>query len=134
MYQCYQWKLLYRMSLDGASLSTLQARAKNHPHTLLVVQDSQGAIFGALLTEALRVAERDKYYGNGTMGVWSLASGVMRYYPWSYHNNYFVVSSKELLGIGGGGHFAIFLVSILSPFCYIIWCNMSLCHFNRMQN
>lgn len=111
MYQCYQWKLLYRMSLHGANLNTLLSKAKSHPHTLLVIQDRNGAIFGALLTDYLRTGERDKYYGNGTSGVWTFVSGSVKYYPWSYLNNYFIITSQEMLGVGGGGNFAIYLVS-----------------------
>eukprot|EP01039_Chlorochromonas_danica_P002562 gene2562-2804_t len=108
-YQCCDWKLLYRMSLHGSSVSTLLHRARQHSATLLVIQDSKGAIFGALITESLRMAERDKYYGNGTIGVWSFNSGAIKFYPWSYKNSYFLLSSTSNLALGGGGNFAIFL-------------------------
>lgn len=108
-YQCCDWSLLFRMSLHGANTMTLLHRAGGHNATLLVIQDSRGGIFGVLLTEALRTAERDKYYGNGTMGVWSFCSGTIKFYPWSYKNSYFLLSSKDNLAVGGGGHFAIYL-------------------------
>ena len=33
-----------------------------------------------------------------------------QFYPWSYQNSYFVLSSKDSLAFGGGGNFAIYLV------------------------
>jgi hypothetical protein len=70
--------LLFRLSIHGSSLSTLLFKAQNYNNTLLVVKDSKGAIFGALITEPMKFAERDKYYGNGTIGVWSFASGSLK--------------------------------------------------------
>jgi len=36
-----------------------------------------------------------------------------QYYPWSFKNSYFLITSKDSLALGGGGHFAIYLVSWL---------------------
>lgn len=109
---------LIRLSLHGASLATLLHKAQGHSNTLLVVQDSRGAIFGALVTDSMKVAERDKYYGNGTMGVWSFnnPNGALRYYNWSFKNSYFMITSKECIAFGGGGHFALYLVRQLASF------------------
>jgi hypothetical protein len=113
--QCYDWQLLYRTSVHGSSLSTLLRKAAGHTVTLLVIQDSNGAVFGALLTEQLRQGERDKYYGNGTIGVWSFydqttkQTDSLKYYSWSYKNSYFLLSSSDSLAVGGGGHFALYL-------------------------
>jgi hypothetical protein len=109
------------MSVHGAALSTLINKAHGVATTLLIVEDRRGAIFGALITEALRFGDRDKYYGNGTIGVWSFntrnnAQGSkdtpqngLKYYPWSYRNSYFLISSSTCLGLGGGGQFALYL-------------------------
>jgi hypothetical protein len=99
------------MSLHGSSILTLLHRARGLNPVLLVLQDALGGIFGALLTEPLRSNEKDKYYGHGTMGVWTFSTGSIQYFPWSYKNSYFLLSSKESLAIGGGGSFAIYLVS-----------------------
>ena len=37
-HQCYDWRLLYRLSRDGASLHTLLLSARNHTSYLLVVK------------------------------------------------------------------------------------------------
>lgn len=85
-------------------------KAEGVSNSLLVIRDSCGAIFGALVTEQLKISEKDKYYGNGTIGVWSFASGTLQYYNWTYKNSYFLVTSREALAVGGGGSFAIRLV------------------------
>eukprot|EP01034_Spumella_vulgaris_P021734 gene21734-27787_t len=108
-YQCYDWRLLYRLSIHGASLSTMLNRAQGVPNSLLVVRDSNGAVFGALISEYLKINEKEKYYGNGTIGVWSFASGALHFYPWSFKNSYFLLSSREAIAFGGGGNFAIYM-------------------------
>jgi hypothetical protein len=40
--------------------------------------DSAGVVFGALITENIRIDnDGEKYYGNGLMTVWSFESGVI---------------------------------------------------------
>lgn len=99
-HQCYDWKLVYRLSLHGASLTTLLHKAQPYNNTLLVVKDSKGAVFGALITEQMKFAERDKYYGNGTIGVWSFSSGALKVnYVFRlsiFHTNLYIVLFMEL--------------------------------------
>jgi hypothetical protein len=64
-----------RLSTHGASASTLIHKSKGHPCTLLVIKDSYDCVFGGLITEQIKFHDRDKYYGNGTMGVWSFNTG-----------------------------------------------------------
>eukprot|EP01038_Epipyxis_sp_PR26KG_P013889 gene13889-18626_t len=106
-HQCYDWKLLYRLSIHGASLATMLHNAKSIPNSLLVIRDQHDSIFGALITEQIKIG--DKYYGNGGICVWSFNSGSLKFYPWSYKNAYFLLTSKESIALGGGGNFAIYL-------------------------
>jgi hypothetical protein len=110
--QCSNWHLLYRMTRDGSSLSTLMRRARKIDTSLLVVKDAKGSVFGALVPEAMKEGEKDKYYGNGTVAVWSFNSGVARVYASTNKNSYYILSSSHSLGFGGGGNFALFLVSV----------------------
>jgi hypothetical protein len=64
--------------MHGASLSSLLHNAKSYATTLLVVKDQQGVVFGALITETLKLHEKDKFYGNGNIGVWSFATGSLK--------------------------------------------------------
>ena len=66
------------MTRDGSDIGTLIRRSKACTSgSLLVVKDAQGVLFGALMTEPLK-NEGDKYYGNGTLQVWSFSSGVFQ--------------------------------------------------------
>lgn len=98
-------------------------KAEGVPNSLLVIRDSRGAVFGALVTEQMRLSEKDKYYGNGTIGVWSFASGTLQYYGWTYKNSYFLITSREALAVGGGGSFAIRLVRCLF-ICLVVCLSM----------
>ena len=64
--------------MHGASLSSLVHNSKGFGSCLLVVQDANNAIFGALITETFKISEKDKYYGNGTIGVWSFNTGQLK--------------------------------------------------------
>ncbi len=92
-----------------------------------MIRDTKGGVFGALVPERLKTSEREKYYGNGTVGVWSFVSGTIKvssdlwgvaavhthdhqFFSWSFKNSYFLLSSQESIALGGGGHFAIYLV------------------------
>lgn len=59
-------------------MGTMLHRAAGYSATLLVLQDEHGAVFGALITEALKIEEKEKYYGNGTIGVWSFVTGSLQ--------------------------------------------------------
>jgi hypothetical protein len=97
-HQCYDWRLLYRLSRDGASLHTLLLSARNHTSYLLVVkvraasihvaphlhhvpfltthrpslmrtsQDAGGAVFGGFITDKLRGAAAAGAPGGGLAG------------------------------------------------------------------
>ena len=51
IYRRLQWKLLYRLSVDGTSMITFMDRVENHDVTLVVCEDSKGYKFGAMLFE-----------------------------------------------------------------------------------
>jgi TLD len=102
-HQCYDWKLLYRLTRDGASLNTMLLNAANHTNTLLVIRDSKGAVFGGFITEHLKggillsniiggvamgahshggatvgSGGTERYYGNGTVAVWTFVTGALQ--------------------------------------------------------
>eukprot|EP01041_Mallomonas_annulata_P001495 gene1495-2882_t len=125
VHQCCDWILIYKLSRDGASLSTLLRLARLHSSgknsdtsnpSLLVLRDARGTVFGGFAPETWRdMGER--YYGNGTAAVWSFVSGGLQFYPSSQSNSYFMLSSEESLAMGGGGNFSIFLDSDLNHGC-----------------
>jgi hypothetical protein len=121
-----------RLAVDGTNLSTLVSKGRGHSTSLLVVRDAEGAVFGALITDQLKMGERERYYGHGTTAVWTFRGGalqvrltgsfvrfatadskevaVLQFFTWSFKNSYFLITSKDSLAVGGGGNFAIYLV------------------------
>lgn len=66
----HKWKLLYSLDQDGVSLSTLYSRVaagmgrkSTSSGCLLVVEDTDGCVFGAYSNEAFK--RSDSYYGSG---------------------------------------------------------------------
>jgi len=107
VYQANDWRLLFRMSRDGANMTSLLHRCREKKQSLLIVKDNKGAIFGALVTSPLKAAN-DKYFGSGTNCVFSFKSGTLEWFPSSHKNTYFLnISPTKALGIGGGGAFAL---------------------------
>merc|ERR1712000_112237 len=66
------WRLVYSLEQDGASLSTLYQMCRQYAGRrvgfVLVVKDQEGATFGAYLSEYPRPAP--SYFGNGECFLW----------------------------------------------------------------
>ncbi len=60
-----------RLIRDGSNLTTLLKLCKNSPSTLLVIKDTNNAVFGALVQDQIWHNEGEKYYGNGTCKVFT---------------------------------------------------------------
>ncbi|GBF97371.1 hypothetical protein Rsub_11018 [Raphidocelis subcapitata] len=104
------WRLVYSSSRDGTSLHTLLRKAAGAAPTLLIVRDCEGGLFGAYAAEAWHVAPR--FYGTGETFVFSLAPH-RAVWPWvqakGLPNDFFQFVGQDGLGVGGSGHWAIFL-------------------------
>jgi len=105
-----RWQLVYCTERDGISLHTLYRKAAGKAPSVLVVKDTGGYVFGALAMEPWKIHTR--FYGTGETSVFQL-------YPrrllWHWRqvqgvsNDYFQFSTHEGLGVGGSGHFAVWL-------------------------
>lgn len=104
------WSLVYSTLRHGVSLSTLYRKAVGRHPCILVVDDTAGYVFGAFLTESIKVSSR--YYGTGESFVFQAKPHAVAY-KWSPHmrnrTDFFVFGSVDSLAVGGGGHFAIWL-------------------------
>ncbi|KAI8369656.1 TLD-domain-containing protein [Blakeslea trispora] len=102
-----QWSLVYSLDQHGASLNTLYYRCRSiHGPCLLVIQDSQDQIFGAYLSEGIRV--QSNCYGTGECFLWKKDKKTDRVdiYPWTTANDYLIYSDHDFFAMGGGqGHF-----------------------------
>jgi len=82
------WTLLYSLDQHGISLNTLYSRceprvpSRAHPNPpkggLLVLKDARDAVFGAWLSEGVRL-EKGGYYGSGESSVLHVSSCVVSY-------------------------------------------------------
>ena len=99
--QCYDWRLLYRLSQDGNSLPVLLEKAKRAIFSLLVIRDTTGVVFGALITEKL--IENPVYYGRGpaSVAVWTFRCGVVELYPASLKDSQYIRVTPVSLALGG---------------------------------
>lgn len=76
----HEWKLLYSMEQNGASLNTLYACTEpkigenmtRRRGFVLIVEDSHRNLFGAYLNDHLRPLDGKYYYGNGDCFLWKI--------------------------------------------------------------
>jgi hypothetical protein len=107
---------LYSTKADGFSLQTMYRAGVSAHYSVLLVEDFHGFVFGAFLTEALRVNPR--YQGNGECFVFQIRPHHLKY-DWhqlqhgAARNDFFMMVSGDCLGVGGAPHFAIWLDSDL---------------------
>lgn len=99
---------MFRLTKDGANLGTLVRKARDWDSTLLVIKDGNGAVFGALITEKIRMGS-EKYYGSGSICVFDFKNHIFTLYPSANLNSYYMITTFNLLAFGGGGNFAILL-------------------------
>lgn len=102
------WRLVFTTSRDGFSLASLFRKSQGlSGPTLLAIEDTNGAAFGALVSDPLRLEEH--FYGTGESFLYSVRP---RYgvYNWSGENLLFIQGSQDSLVIGAGeGHFGLYI-------------------------
>ncbi|PHJ18000.1 tld protein, partial [Cystoisospora suis] len=109
-----KWYLAFCHKLHGISLNTFYRRCSNIGPCVLLIQDGKGVLFGAFLDE---IQLASKYYGTAETFVFTfkgshgsnpdLDHASIHVYRWSKMNNYFIYTDYDVIGIGGGGHYAI---------------------------
>ncbi|KAK7344576.1 hypothetical protein VNO77_14341 [Canavalia gladiata] len=105
-----QGVLLYSTLKHGTSLRTLlHNSAKLSGPSLLVVRDMQGAVFGGLLECPLKPTKKPKYQGTNQTFVFTTTYGQPRLFRPTGANRFYYLCSNDLLALGGGGSFALYL-------------------------
>jgi len=109
-YQQARWELAYSTEQHGISLQTMYRRAIGYTHTMLVVQDGAGFVFGSFNTETWKMGAR--YFGTGESFVFQIQPHMVAY-PWKRkskeRNDFFQFAATDSVAVGGGGHFAIWM-------------------------
>jgi hypothetical protein len=117
------WHLVYSLDQHGTSIHTLYNRTSTCISTksilprghILVVQDSKKKIFGAYLSDPLKM--NSSFYGNGETFVfeWDPESESCQVYPWTGMNDYFIFGETHYFAIGASeGKFAIYMDEVLN--------------------
>eukprot|EP00299_Pterocystis_sp_00344_P014602 c7242_g1_i1.p1 GENE.c7242_g1_i1~~c7242_g1_i1.p1 ORF type:complete len:475 (-),score=109.22 c7242_g1_i1:50-1474(-) len=104
--QFSDWVLLYSLSKHGISLNTFYRLTEDQGPTVIVIRASSGCVFGGFATESWR--PEHQYYGSGDCFVFR-TTPAFQLFPWSQRNEYFLYSTHDSIGMGGGGHFAFVL-------------------------
>ncbi len=105
--QGHDWKLLYSISRDGASIDTFFMKVQGHKDTLLIVKDSHEATFGGYASKEWSICSH--YFGSGDCFLFALKDDGLKKYTWTSKNNYFMLANEDSIGMGGGGNFGIYL-------------------------
>lgn len=104
----YAWSLIFSTSQHGFSLNTLYRKMqKLETPVLIVIQDTDNNVFGALTSCSLRVS--DHFYGTGESLLYKF-NPTFKVFHWSGENLYFIKGNQESLAIGSGdGKFGLWL-------------------------
>ncbi|XP_033337195.1 TLD domain-containing protein mustard isoform X5 [Megalopta genalis] len=104
----YLWTLVFSTSQHGFSLNSMYRKmAKIESPILLVIEDTEGNVFGALTSCALHVS--DHFYGTGESLLFRFTPRFQAF-NWTGDNLYFIKGNNESLAIGAGdGKFGLWL-------------------------
>ncbi|KAF5403989.1 hypothetical protein PHET_02479, partial [Paragonimus heterotremus] len=92
-------QLIYKTEQDGYSLGTLYRKSKDvEGGVLLVIRDTLGTVFGAILSERIQCSKH--FYGTGETCVFHWCPDFKRY-DWTKKNYFFMRGSANSFQIGG---------------------------------
>uniref|UniRef100_A0A2M4CNQ0 Oxidation resistance protein 1 n=1 Tax=Anopheles darlingi TaxID=43151 RepID=A0A2M4CNQ0_ANODA len=96
----YSWSLVFSTSLHGFSLNSLYRKMhKLESPILIVIEDTEHNVFGALTSCSLHVS--DHFYGTGESLLYKF-NPHFKVFHWSGENLYFIKGNPESLAIGAG--------------------------------
>lgn len=106
------WRLIYSTSVHGFSLSSLYRRcSETTGPTLVCIEDTNENIFGALISNPIRMSE--SFYGTGESFLFQ-TKPQFKIYNWSGENLHFARGNVDSLSFGAGeGQFGLYLDSSL---------------------
>ena len=111
-YRHNRWSLRYSVAHHGISLKTLYRHVDDLRGTIVLIRDNAGRVFGGYNTESWKArgsgGSNTGYYGTGESFCFAFEPELKRY-AWSGENQFFMSSSLEGLGMGGGSAFAWYI-------------------------
>ncbi|KAF8462510.1 TLD-domain-containing protein [Gautieria morchelliformis] len=108
------WSLLYSLDQHGVSLQTFYARcAVRVAGTLIAIRDSEDRIFGACMSEQMRLSP-GAYYGSGDSFLWKTVTHreqeSVEVFKWTGKNDYVLLCEASFISFGGGeGKYGLYL-------------------------
>lgn len=104
----YVWTLVFSTSQHGFSLNSMYRKMNRlESPILLVIEDTENNVFGALTSCALKVS--DHFYGTGESLLFRFTPE-FQVFNWTGDNLYFIKGNNESLSIGAGdGKFGLWL-------------------------
>jgi hypothetical protein len=99
-YRNCEWQLLYSTARHGVSLNTFYMKTRNRGPSVMIVEDTEGYVFGGFVSESWE--PKKGFCGTGESLLFSLFPA-FNVYPWSGLNDYFMFAREDQLAIGGGG-------------------------------
>ena len=104
-----RWERIFCIDVDGTSLQTMYERCRDFDTTVLVVQDTQGYVFGGFCTEAWD--EMFKFFGNGDNFLFTYGTAMdVKVHCWQGEDDQHMYADKNLIGLAGSkvkGRFAL---------------------------
>ncbi|KAF8993337.1 TLD-domain-containing protein [Hymenopellis radicata] len=110
------WTLLYSLDQHGISLNTLYARCDLPKPTaqLLIIQDTNDALFGVYMGEGIRPSKGRGYYGSGESFMFKCPrdQSDLKVFKWTGKNDYIALCEPGFLSFGGGeGQYGLYMDS-----------------------
>ncbi|XP_055387006.1 nuclear receptor coactivator 7 isoform X17 [Condylostylus longicornis] len=104
----YSWSLVFSTSQHGFSLNSLYRKMQRlESPVLIVIEDTEHNVFGALTSCSLHVS--DHFYGTGESLLYKFNPS-FKVFHWTGENLYFIKGNPESLSIGAGdGKFGLWL-------------------------
>ena len=102
-YQQYKdFKLLYSMDKDGTNITTIVNKGEGYEHTILLAKSDKYEVFGAYLSESLRILYGD-FYGTAETFVFTFFdTDRIRVFPATRENDlYIYIRSGDSFASGG---------------------------------
>lgn len=108
------WKLLYCPLIHGVSIRTFFRQCQAWPgETLLLIEDSNGGVFGGFASHTWQVARSQHHYGIPECFIFRFNNPeeeqILLVYPWAGGNQYFMFASLDGLAMGGGRSRALWI-------------------------
>lgn len=99
-HQYKDFKLLFNMDKDGTSLMTMIERGSEYENTILFVKTLKNEIFGAYLSESLRIKHHD-FYGTAETFIFTFYdTDKIRVFPATQANDLYIYTDPEKLAFG----------------------------------